>query len=111
MHIVLPRSYGWTAAAQRERRNWRVNSCTGNAHVEKTFGDTRYSARSYFLFGSSTACGGGTQILKELQVAKLVEKLAADACKTLVVRRAYDCTPAPVTLADTSRRLRPSRGV
>ena len=84
---------------------------SSNAHVEKTFVDTRYSARSYFLFGSSTACGGGTQILKELQVAKLVEKLAADACKTLVVRRAYDCTPVPVTLADTTRRLCPSRGV
>ena len=41
------------------------------------------------------------QMLQELQVAKqniLVKELAAHACKTLVITRAYDCTPVLVNL-------------
>ena len=50
------------------------------------------------------------QMLQELQVAKLnilVKKLAAHACKTLVITRAYDCTPVLVNLGRYKSQLAP----
>ena len=50
------------------------------------------------------------QMLQELQAAKLdllVEKLATHACKTLVVTRAYDCTPVLVNLGRYKSQLSP----
>ena len=50
------------------------------------------------------------QMLQELQVAKLnilVKELAAHACKTLVITRAYDCTPVLVNLGRYKSQLAP----